>query len=91
MRPSGRSVSAALALLIFAAVGTVLLRGRSAHMPARLETPGTVQSADLLELQCKNLAGPEAVDCARVRAWFSMGPVPKKVGIAVIAVRLRAR
>ena len=35
-------------------------------MPARLETPGTVQSADLLELQSKNLAGPEAVDCGRV-------------------------
>jgi hypothetical protein len=66
MRPIGRSVSAALASLILAAAGTVFLRGRSTHMPARLETPGTVQSADLLELQSKNLAGPEAVDCGRV-------------------------
>ena len=66
MRPIGRSVSAALALLILAAVGTVFLRGRSTHIPARLETPGTVQSADLLELQSKNLAGPDAVDCGRV-------------------------
>ena len=66
MRPIGRSVSAALALLILAAVGTVFLRGRSTHIPARLESPRTVESADLLELQSKNLAGPEAVDCGRV-------------------------
>ena len=66
MRPIGRSVSAALALLILAAVGTVFLRGRSTHIPAPLETPGTVESADLLELQSKNLAGPDAVDCGRV-------------------------
>jgi hypothetical protein len=66
MRSTGRPVAAALALLILAAVGTLFLRGRSTHIRALPVTPRSVLLPGDLELQSKNFAGPNAVDCGRV-------------------------
>jgi hypothetical protein len=65
MRSIGRSVFAALAVLILAPVGTFFLRGKPKDLPARPVTPRSILPGDL-ELQSKNLAGPGAVDCGRV-------------------------
>jgi hypothetical protein len=65
MRSIGRPVFAALAVLILAAVGTFFLRGKPKDLPGRPVTPPSILPGDL-ELQSKNLAGPEAVDCGRV-------------------------
>jgi hypothetical protein len=65
MEPIGKSVCAALALLILAAVSSLFVRGRSAHISVRPRTPPSLLPGDL-ELQSKNFAGPAALDCGRV-------------------------
>jgi hypothetical protein len=66
MSPIGKSVWAALVLLILAGVATLFVRGRPTPISA---PPGTHPIALLpgdLELQSKNFAGPGALDCGRV-------------------------
>jgi hypothetical protein len=65
MRSIGRFAFAVLALLILAVVSTLLLRSRSPHFVAGPVTSQGLLPGDL-ELQSKNFAGPEALDCGRV-------------------------
>src|ERR1700733_2581855 len=65
MRAIRRFSLAVLALLILALVSILLLRSRSTHIAAGPVTPQGLLPGDL-ELQSKNFAGLEALDCGRV-------------------------